>query len=821
MTESQEKLQHSSAWRQVEESFLATGDASGVLSALPGMTAAIVLDAYRASIAPAFPNSAALLAGGAYGRRETFPYSGADIIILLDPGVRSEPAREALAVFTRALWNAGLRLNCTMRTLAECLDAHAQNLELAVNLLDRRFLTGDETLHARLENRLPAVIAKHGREISRRLVPLARARHLKYRNTCHHLEPDVKEGPGGLRDLRLIDWLAQLEAEPHAAGDALAPAAAFVSSARCFLHYHAGRDANVLDFDAQQSLPGKAFAHGRSPRQWMREYYRNARVIFQEARRALDASEKSSGSLLDNFREYRARLSNSDFTVSRDRLFIRNPAQLEAGPELIFHLFEFIARHAVPPAPETERRLEPARDLFASSCAQPRPLWPACKTILDCPRPDLALRAMESTGLLSVLFPAWTHIESLPITDAEQRYTVDEYTLGTIECVAALPAASEPGPQRFAGLLSEIESRSLLLLALLFHQTGVDQDDPLPAAVDRARQDMTRLQVPAHDQATVEFLIRHQGDLPAVIGARDVQDPHLARRLADGIGTVEQLKALAVFTYAHLAAIHPEAMSPWREERLWSAYSAVYHELTRELETDRIQQAPPEMAGPAGFIRGFPVRYLRVHTPAEIQTHSALFELSRATGAAVALQPLEGAWQLTVIARDRPSLFASFAGSITSFGMNILKAEAFSNDEGIVLDTFVFADPKRMLQLNPSELERLRDLIQRVALGKTDVQRLMRNRPAQEPRKHAIPPQVQFDSEACETATLVEITAEDRPGLLYSLASVFSSNACNIDIVLIDTKGNRAIDVFYISRDGGKLAPEVQERLKASLISAC
>ena len=230
---------------------------------------------------------------------------------------------------------------------------------------------------------------------------------------------------------------------------------------------------------------------------------------------------------------------------------------------------------------------------------------------------------------------------------------------------------------------------------------------------------------------------------------------------------------------------------------------------------------PEDLPGNAEFVKGFPLRYLRAHSAAEIQGHLRLFELSRPTGVAVKLDSQEGAYRLTVVARDKPFLFASFAGAISSFGLDILKAEAFSNATGVVLDTFVFADPKRMLQLNPSEADRLSDLIQRIALGRTDAHKLMRGRGVQDASKRTAPPQVQFDSEACPTATLVEINTEDRPGLLYSLATVFSSNACNIDVVLVDTKGHRAIDVFYVAQDRQKLSPDMQERLKEKLLAVC
>jgi [protein-PII] uridylyltransferase len=607
----------------------------------------------------------------------------------------------------------------------------------------------------------------------------------------------VKDAPGGLRDLGLIDWLARLHTEIEAPGDRLAEAGALLAAVRCFLHYHAGKDSNVLDFEAQEALAGRPFAG-------MRRYFRNAREIWNETRRALDLSERNHGSILENLRE-RARPATAEFTVSRERVLLRNPSHLENDPDLVFGLLEFIARHGEPPAPETERRLEAAGPAFAALCARPGPVWPKLKSILACPHASVALRALENTGLLPALFPEWASIEDLPLHQPDHRYTADEHTLAAIERVADLRAATDPARRRFADLLSEIDDATVLLFALLFQRLG-----PADAA-------MARFEMPPAERDAAAFLLERQRDLADAMSGRDLDDPATARLLAERTGTVERLKLLTVFTYA----ADPGEMSPWRLEQLWRVFSVTQHELTRELETDRIGQAPAGISGPAEFLQGFPTRYLRARPQAEIEAHLRLYELSRPTGAAVQLDQTEGAYKLTIVARDRPYLFASFAGAITSFGLDILKAEAFANSRGVILDTFVFADPKRMLQLNPSEVERLRDLIQRVALGKTDARRLMRNPPQPDPRKRTASPQVQFDSEACETATLVEIVTEDRPGLLYSLATVFSSNACNIDVVLIDTKGRRAIDVFYVAHEGRKLPSEVQERLREKLLAAC
>jgi [protein-PII] uridylyltransferase len=725
--------------------------------------------------------------------------------------------------FVRELWDAGLRVNHAVRTIGECLDLRDENLDLRVSLFDRRLVAGDPRVMQQLEAKLPGFLSKHGAKLGQHLCELARARHTKYQNTVRHQQPDVKSSPGGLRDLQFVRTLAKLYPERLHPGEEVERAGAFLSAARYFLHYQRRTDYNTLDFEAQDGISRKPFADVASASQWMREYCARAETIFNEARRSFEAAEKADSSLLESFRGWRTRLSNSDFTVSRDRILLRNPGQLASDPMLILSLGEFMARHGVAASSETERRLEAAREALRAYCSQPRPLWNAVEAILRLPHAGFALRTLEMTGLLTALLPEWQRIENLVMRDAEHRYTVDERTLGAVERMIELNGTTDPGRRRFAQLLSEIDKPGLLAFALLVHNLGKDAATStfVDSSVTLAREIMARIETPPADRAEVEFLVSHQSDLAEVIGGRDVGEPLTARQIADQIGTVERLKMLTILTYADLSSASAEAMTSWRMEQLWNAYHHVHHELTRELETDRIQDLPQALGGKAEFLKGFPTRYLRAHSPAEIQNHLELYELSRPTGVAVQLDRMESAYRLTVIARDMPALFASFAGALSSFGLDILKAEAFANARGQILDTFVFADSKRTLEQNPSEVDRLNDLVRRVAMGKTDGQRLLRSQAKPDPKKRTSPGHVMFDSEACETATLVEIEAEDRPGLLYNLATVFSSNACNIDVVLIDTKGRRALDVFYVAHDGKKLSAEMQATLRDKLLEVC
>jgi len=829
-----QKLQSSPSWREIEREFFRTGNAASVLTGLSERIDAIAVEAYRASIQPVLPQGAVMLAAGGYGRRESFPYAAVDVLVLLEGESPWISLREPLAECVRLLWDAGLRLNHTVRTLGECLEFREQNIDLSINLLDLRFLAGDAALHERFAGKWPAFLEKHGSKLSQHLVELTRVRHARYQNTLHHREPDIKECPGGLRDFHLVGSLAHLgpERAPHASLQ-LADAGAFLSSIRCFLHYQAASDRNLLDIEAQEKLLAQPFTRATSNAdasntdasntELMREYFRHGWVIFNAARRALDSFEKTPGSLAGNFRDWRSRLSNSEFTVSREHVLLRNPSQLDSDPAVVLRLLEFIGRHGIRPAPETERRLEAASGLFAAYCGQPRPMWANIESILSLPHAALAIRALQYTGLLTALFPEMKPIADLVQPASEDRYTADEKALMALERATELRSTADPARRRFSQLSSELENRAVLAFALLFDGAGwgAPNSDPVQSSIALARQAMERIRVPAEEQREIHFLIEHQLDLAEVMSGRDVDDPATARQLSERVGTIERLKLLTILTYSGLASMSSDTMTPWRLERLWRVYEVTQHELTRELETDRIQEVPVSVPGRPAFIKGFPVRYLRAHSANDIEEHLRLYEESRPTGVAVQLDRIEGAFRLTVIARDMPALFASFAGAITSFGLDILKAEAFSNARGIILDTFVFADPRRTLELNPPESERLLDSIRRVALGKTDDQRLLRDRAQPDPKRRGAPPLVHFDSDACETATLVEIVAEDRPGLLYNLATVFSSTACNIDVVLIDTKGHRAIDVFYVAHDGQKLSPELQAALKEKLLAVC
>jgi [protein-PII] uridylyltransferase len=340
-----------------------------------------------------------------------------------------------------------------------------------------------------------------------------------------------------------------------------------------------------------------------------------------------------------------------------------------------------------------------------------------------------------------------------------------------------------------------------------------------------ARDVLSKLGASEEDRAIALFLIEHHLDLSIVMNGRDLNDSSTARFLTSRVETQENLRRLTLFTFADISAVNPTAMTPWRTEQLWRVYTLGVDQLMRELDSERIHRAnlfAPASNVPPGiheFLAGLPKRYIKVHSPEEIRHHWMLSEASRRDGVAVDIREEAGAYLITVLAHDKPGLFASLSGVLSSFGMNIVKGEAYSNTAGFILDLIRFTDPLRRLELNPEETSDLRKTVEQVVLGSLDVRHLLNQRRLGPRRIHddSIKTSIRFDNQASGYATLLEYSAEDRPGLLYQLGSAITDSGCNIEVVLINTESFRASDVFYLTKSSRKLSEEDIASLRSTL----
>ena len=779
----------------------------------------------------------AVLAVGGYGRAELFPHSDVDILLLVTAERDVPVFPDPLSIFLRVLWDSNLRLSHSVRTLTECCRLHDGNAELNVSLLDLRFLAGSRSLYDSLCTGLAEVPARQSAELARRLIELTLRRHAKFNNTVYHLEPNVKETPGAIRDLQVLRWLATLFPASEALGELRTSlegatqkqlsAKAFLFMIRAFLHLKAGRDSNLLTFELQDDAARNLAAKPLAPEEWMRMYFSQARRIFHAAERALEFVDNQEQSLFRQFRDRKSRLSTPDFTVSRNRVYLRNPGEILRSATSVVQLFTFVGRHGIRISWDTHRRLQPELERLADQFSEGAVKWAAWADLFSQPHAGSALEDMHEAGLLNAAMPEWKSIESLVVRDFYHRYTVDEHTLVAINHIDSLLANEQPAARRFHQLAVEDPDPANLRLALLLHDVGkgVQPGNHVRGSIEAAKDILVRFHAPADKTREVLFLIEHHLDLSLIMNGRDLEDPATGRFLTSRVGTQEDLRRLTLLTFADISAVNPTAMTPWRVEQLWRVYGLGVEQLRRELASDRIHQqsvTEPRRFGQPDlieFLEGFPKRYVRIHTDDQIRHHLALAQKSKREGVAVEIGAEAGAYSLTVLAHDKPGLFSALCGTLASFGMNIVRGEASSNDAGCILDMIRFSDPNRTLELNPDEVHRLEWTIACVVRGSVSVTDLLkRRRPLARPTSDAvIVPSVRFNNDASDTSTLIDFVGEDRPGLLYDLTSVITRAGCNLEVVMIDTEAHKAIDVFYVTCRGDKLDESAQEGLRAEL----
>lgn len=837
---------------RIQREFEATGDGRSAVAQRTRLIEDILSRLWRDIICPdeAKPANFSLVATGGFGRGWLFPYSDIDILFLFAGRDAEQAFKDPVRRFSQELWDLRLKLSPATRTLPECDRYDPNNTEFTISLLDCRYLAGDRDLFRRLHDKvIPKVIMRESPALLQGLAEVTRERHGKYGMTLYHLEPNLKEAPGGLRDCNVANWLALISAMdklqdwPDASSlrapvrKQLEAAIDFLMSARCFLHFRYGRDDNTLSWEAQDEAAaariGAAEAGELSAADWMRIYFGHARAVQRTVTQLLEEIPEAWSALYRQVQSWRSRLTTADFSVVDGLVFLQQPSALQ-DPEVLLRLFHFMAHHGLKLSATTEYRIEQALPALAVAPPRGAELWLYLQETLLQPYAADALRAMQSLRLLTLLLPELKLIDSLVVRDFYHRFTVDEHSFLAIESLHRLKQSQSEWDKRYAELLGELEDPELLYLTLLLHDTGkgVVGGNHVEASCDIANRAMDRLDVDPKERAEVLFLIANHLELSATL-RRDIFDTATVAAFAEKVGTPERLKMLCLLTYADIKAVNPEALTPWKAENVWQLYIAAENHLNRsadqrvhaDLNDEKLARlrtlAPVTSSKFKEFLEGFPQRYLLVHTAEEVMRHMQMADQLGNDPVQVELKRGRHWYELTLVTGDRPFLFAKLAGVLAAWGMNIVKANAFSNQAGIVVDTLYFTDRFRTLELNLSEWDRFRRGVTSVLLGEADLEKMLRDRQRSEKSaiaKVKVETKIEFDDSCSATSTLLQIIAQDRPRLLHRIASCLSHQQCNIEIALIDTEGQMAIDTFYLTSGGKKLTPEYQRRVEKALV---
>jgi len=766
--------------------------------------------------APAATSSLIVALGG-YGRRQLCLQSDVDVLLLFDGPIG--PAEEGrVRAILHPLWDLRFSVGHQIRQMDDFAELEIDNPEFLLALLDARAVAGDAALLDRIAARV-STPAAHARILDA-LKRLIGERHARFNDTFYQLEPDIKDAPGALRDLwaaRTIAAMTDPALLDRGPTDSprLGDAEEFLLRLRSILHLEHKRNNNVLSHEIQERA-AERMGYTGAPRQQverlMGDYFRHARAVSRSLRWVRQNAPVPVA---------------ANLVQSRDGVRFVDADRARTHPERWLSLFQAALDAGTSVADESLTWIQQRVDRYRPEEFFPTSAEQTALLMFLRPRAGLyeRLSEMHDCGLLGQMFPEFQAIFCRVVRDFYHKYTVDEHTLLTIRGLERLATRAVKGRERFSTLLNDLAHPELLVLSLLFHDVGKWRDEHhADESVRMAMEMMERVQMPEESRALVEFLIRHHTKMSLLAFRRDTEDPEIVRQLADLVGIEERLKMLCLLTLVDIEAVSPGTLTPWREELLWRLYVDTYNRLTLEYADERIEHdesglqalvagRPDDVtdAEIARFAEGMPRRYLRLFPYVEIYRHVRLSRDIRPDDVHANLERKDSLWELTVVTLDKPFLFSNICGALSSFSMDIARGHAMTNPNGLVLDVFQFTDQERFLELNATGKDQLLTILDAVISGATAVTERLRAREQsvlhrRRPGVTSTPPVIHADNQSSRRYTILDLVADNALGLLHRVSRVISQHGCDVDLVLISTEGQKAIDVFHITKAGTKLS---------------
>ena len=774
-------------------------------------------------------SGAALVATGGYGRGELYPSSDIDLLVLLaqEP---TEGERGALERLIGRFWDIGLEIGHSVRTVEGCVEAAAGDITIRTTLLESRFLAGSRSLFRSLEAALATAADPISFFKAKKLEQ--EQRHAKHQDTPYALEPNLKEAPGGLRDLQTIQWIARASSIGRRWSDLVAHGLIergealqlgklerHLQDLRIRLHYLAGRREDRLVFDLQSALAAqsghKDTEARRASEALMQRYYQTAKVVTQLNTILLQNLEARLAPRPDT----EPRALNERFEVRSELLHIRQEKTFAREPSAILECFLLMMQHQElrGMTARTLRALWRARFSINSSFRKDPAARLLFLHILQQPRGIVhEFRRMNQYGILGRYLPEFGRIVGQMQHDLFHVYTVDQHILMVIRNLRrfTMPEFAHEFPL-CSELMAGFERRWLLYVAAIYHDIAKGRGgDHSELGAGEARSFAKRHALSKEDAELVEFLVERHLAMSHVAQKQDVYDPDVVKAFAELVGTERRLAALYLFTVADIRGTSPKVWNAWKGKLLEDLFRATRRTLTGE-PLARDAALAEKQAEAARLLRLYALSdgvkdrlwasldtaYFLRHDPQEIAWQTRNLHYRVDTGKPVVkarLAPFGEGLQVMIYTRDREALFARICGYFERAGFNIMEAKVHTTRAGYALDTFVVMgqgrDAHYQDRISMIEAELAEELQSGAPLGPPRGGRLSRR-----VRHFPISPAVHIRPDERGAYHALTVVAADRPGLLYGIARTLARYRINLQTARVNTLGDRAEDVFLIS----------------------
>lgn len=793
---------------------------------------------------------AALFAIGGFGRGLLFPHSDVDLLVLVE---RADPPRlRALEQCFSTLWDVGLKVGHAVRDPAQCRALAAEDASVFTSLLDARRLAGDPALEARLRAIVDDPQLWPPRAYLDARLAERNARHARYNDTAYNLEPNIKDGPGGLRTLDALRWLGRRLAHANdfsemAADGLLDPAEqenleqaeATLRSYRWALHLEAGRPEERLLFDYQRPLAERLgfrdeHAKNLGVEQFMQGYYRAASQV-----------ERLGAQMVERFEEMLEPPSEplpvgKDFVRFGARIAVRDPERLLAHPAALVELF--IERLKTPGivgfTADTMRRLHQATAVLDGQLAGDPSVLKAFLELLRMGAPAAdALWRMNRHGLLAAILPAFGRVFGRMQYDLFHAYTVDEHTLRVLYNVArfADPAAKTQFPIA-CDIWPTLEKPELLLLAALFHDIAKGRGgDHSVLGEEDARQFCAKLGLPSEEGELVAWLVRWHLLMSTTAQRQDITDSDVVERFAKAVGDRRRLDLLYLLTIADIIGTSPKLWNGWKDRLLADLYTAAHYALRSEEEVfadaptrvrecleramDLLTKEGFSVADCAHAWTDFPELSFLRHRPEQIAWQTAAILRAKGVTPLVEVHPLSvrGATELFVYVPDRDGLFAALTAMLDRLHFSVMEARILSSHTGMALDTFLLLDAGTQQPATEQRAEELKQRMYRALSQPGHTHQPSKRNMSRHLKHFQMTPKIAFN--LAGDRTRLSLVGTDRPGLLAAVAQAMAEAGVRVHDARIATFGERAEDYFLVTnRQDQPLSARQQDRLLETLL---